>query len=163
MHRWAFSVPSEHSDFECTDGHLAFHRSIQISNAQMCIGHSTGAFRFRMHRWAFCIPLEHSDFECTDRHLAIHRSIQISNAQMGIGHSTGAFRFQLVIPREHWALGIPREHSDFECSDVHNAFVRKFLSLNAQMGIRYTLEHSDFECTGRHLACVQRSIQSLNA
>ena len=63
--------------FKCLDGHWTFHRSIQISNAQMGIGHSTGTFRFRMLRWAVGIPAEHTDFECSDGHLAFHRNIQI--------------------------------------------------------------------------------------
>ena len=45
MLRWALGIPPEHSDFECSVGHLAFHRSIQISNAQMGIGYSNGIFR----------------------------------------------------------------------------------------------------------------------
>ena len=84
MFRWAFGIPPEHSDFDCADGPLAFHRSIQISNVQMGLKHSFGAFRFRMHRWAFSFPSEHSDFECADGPLAFLRSFKISNAQMGI-------------------------------------------------------------------------------
>ena len=117
----ALSILSEHSDFECSEGRLAFRRSIQILNAQMGIGHfrsiqilnaqmsigipkehsdfgcsdghSTAAFRFRTLRFAFGIPQEHSDNQSSDGHWAFHLNIQKSNSQSGIGHSTGAFRF----------------------------------------------------------------------
>ena len=92
----------------------------------MGIGHSTGAFRFRVLRLALDIPPEHSNFECSGGHWAFHPNIQISNAQMCIGHSTVAFRFRMLIlgighsngafrfRMLRWALGIPPEHSDFE-------------------------------------------------
>ena len=110
MLRWTFGIPQEHSHLECSDGHWAFHRRIQISNAQMDIEHSTGAFIFRMLRGAFDTPPEHSDFKCSDGHWAFYW-IQISNAQMDIGHFTGTFRFRML----RWAMGIPSEHSDFKC------------------------------------------------
>ena len=50
MLRWAADIQPEHSDFKCLDGRWAFHLGIQILNAQMGIGHSTGAFRFQMLR-----------------------------------------------------------------------------------------------------------------
>ena len=54
----------EHSDFECSDWHSAFHLRIQISNAQLGIRHSTGAFRFQMLRWTSGIQSVHSNFDC---------------------------------------------------------------------------------------------------
>ena len=126
---------SEHSDFEWLDWHRAFHRSIQISSAQLCCGHITRAFRFRMLRWAWCIPMEHSDF--LDAHLTFHRSIQITNVQIGIGHSTGAFRF-----RSECACGIPNAHlsvrylnAPVECQMPILAFEIWMLRWNAQMPI----------------------------
>ena len=73
MLRRTLGIRSEHSDFDCTDGDWAFHLGIQILNAQLDIGHSTGA-----------LLLEHRTF---------YRSIQLSKAQIGIGHSNWAFRF----------------------------------------------------------------------
>ena len=89
---------------------LGFNRSIQVSNAKMCIDRSTGAFSFPLLRWAWDIPPGHSDLTCSDGHLPFHRSIQISYAKMGFDHSTGAFKFFML----RWALDIPPEHSDFE-------------------------------------------------
>ena len=66
MLRYTLGIPAEHSDFECSDGHWAFHQSIQIANAQMGNGHSTEAFRFRMLRWALGIPVGHLDFESSE-------------------------------------------------------------------------------------------------
>ena len=122
-----------HSNFECLDGHWAFHRSIQISSAQMGIGHSTWAFRFLILRWAMGIqPVHldfervdgnwalpgHSEFECLDGHWAVQRGIHISNAQMDICISSG----------------IPAELSDLDCSDGHWAFHLGIQISNAQMG-----------------------------
>ena len=47
MLRWALGIPAEYPELECSDEHLAFHPGIQILNAQMGIGHSTGAFILR--------------------------------------------------------------------------------------------------------------------
>ena len=64
MLRWDVGILLEHSDFECSDGHSAFHFGIQISNAQLGIRHSTGAFRFQMLRWTSGIQSVHSNFDC---------------------------------------------------------------------------------------------------
>ena len=61
-------IPPGHSDFVCSDGHLPFQQSIQISSTQKGIGHSTGAFNFQMLKYALIIPSEHSDFEWSDGH-----------------------------------------------------------------------------------------------
>ena len=95
MLRWALGIPPEHSDFECSDGNLAFHRSIQISNAHMGIGH----------------------FERSGGHKEFHRSIQLLNAHIGIGHSAVTFRFRM----HRWPLAVPPVHSHSECSDGHCA------------------------------------------
>ena len=121
-------IPPTHSDLDCSYGHWAFHRNIQIFNAHMGIGHSTGAFRFSMLSRALVIPPEHSvlrctldvptersDFECSYAYWAFTGTF---DAQ--IGRSSGAFRFPMLI----WALGIPPEHYDFQCSDNHWAFHR---------------------------------------
>ena len=99
MLRWALGIPPMHSDFDCSDGHWAFQLSIQISNAQMDIGHFTGAFGFRIVRLALGISAEHSDFdaqmgfgiqpeysdfECSDGHWAFHRSIRIDFRKLAV-------------------------------------------------------------------------------
>ena len=131
---WVLGIPWEHSDFECLDGHWAFHRSDQILNAKMDI------------------PLSHSNFECSDGHWAFWRSIQISNALIGIRHldeafrlrmvrwALGAFRFQTL----RWALGVAQEQSDFLCLDGHWAFNRSIQISNARRVLEILLEHSNF-------------------
>ena len=161
MHRWALGIPAEHlnsGDCECSYGHWAFHRSIQISNAQKIIEHSTGAFRFRKYRWtlgpsirsinfrmlgwALDIPPEHSDFECSDGHWAFHLGIQI-----------------LML---RWALDLPREHSDFKCSDGHWIFQLSIRISNSQIDSSHFTGAITFRMLRWALA-FHRSIQISNA
>ena len=163
MFRWALGIPPEHSDFECSDGHWAFHRriqgsdvhrafhrSIQISNAHMRIVYTHDYFMLVL---IYCTKsYAHWGFTGT------------FDAQMCIGRFSGAVRFPVLI----WALGIPPEHSDFECSDGHWTFHRSIQISNAQMGISHSTgafrfsmlrwalgvppRHSDFECSYAHWA-----------
>ena len=160
MLRWALGILPGHSDFECSDGYSAIHRSIQISNAQADIGHSrsirisnaqtgivnsTWAFRFWMRRWALGIPPEHSDFKYSDGHWAFPS--ERSDYACSDGHwAFHPSRFWLL----RWALSMSLKHSDFECSDGHWTFHQGIQIVNVQMDVDILPKHADFECSDGH-------------